>query len=89
MNTPDPCIAALVAANSGLKPGSSMQNWNLVTELMNDKTSRTVALGHFDDTRMGADYKMIETYFKLEKPFDIKGAYTNAFLEKSIKFPAK
>lgn len=86
---PAPCIDALVKANSGLKTDSSMKNWELVTELMNDKTSRTVALGHFDDSRMGNDYKMVETYFNLKKPFDIKGAYSNAFLDSSIKFPAK
>jgi NitT/TauT family transport system substrate-binding protein len=89
VKTPTPCIEALVKANSGLKTGSSMKNWELVTELMNDATSRTVALGHFDDTRMGGDYKMVETYFKLKKPFDIKGAYTNAFLDGSVKFPTK
>lgn len=89
VRTPDPCIDALVAANSGLKKGSSMKNWNLVTELMNDATSRTVALGHFDDARMTSDYKMVEKYFNLEKPFDIKGAYSNAFLNASVKFPAK
>ena len=38
---------------------------------------------------MVSDYKMVETYFKLEKPFDIKGAYTNAFLNPAVKFPAK
>lgn len=89
VQTPKPCIDALVAANSGLKVGSSMKNWNLVTELMNDATSRKVALGHFDDTRMTSDYKMVETYFNLEKPFDIKGAYSNAFLNSAVKFPAK
>lgn len=89
VKTPVPCIDALVAANSGLKPSSSMKNWNLVTELMNDATSRTVALGHFDDTRMASDYKMVEAYFNLEKPFDIKGAYSNSFLNTAVKFPAK
>ena len=89
VKTPDPCIDALVKANSGLKTESSMKNWKLVTELMNDQTSRTVALGHFDDTRMSNDYEMVETYFSLKKPFDIKGAYSNAFLEGSVKFPAK
>ncbi len=89
VKTPDPCIDALVAANSGLKTDSSMKNWKLVTELMDDATSRNVSLGHFDDKRMVSDYKMVETYFKLEKPFDIKGAYTNAFLNSAVKFPAK
>ena len=89
VTAPQPCIDALVKANSGLKTDSSMKNWELVTELMNDETSRTVSLGHFDDTRMGNDYTMVETYFSLKKPFDVKGAYSNAFLDPSIRFPAK
>lgn len=89
VRTPVPCIDALVEANTGLKTDSSMKNWVLVTELMNDETSRKVALGHFDDTRMTSDYKMVETYFKLDKPFDVKGAYSNAFLNPAVKFPAK
>jgi len=89
VKTPGPCIDALVKGNTGLKTGSSTKNWNLVTELMNDTTSRTVALGHFDDTRMVNDYKMVETYFNLKKPFAVKGAYTNAFLDNSVKFSAK
>ncbi|MGB0629229.1 MAG: ABC transporter substrate-binding protein [Alphaproteobacteria bacterium] len=89
VKTPVPCVDALVKANSGLKTASSMKNWELVTELMNDATSRTVALGHFDDGRMGNDYKMVETYFNLKQPFDIRGAYTNAFLDGSVKFPSK
>ncbi len=86
---PAPCIDALVKANSGLKNDSSMKNWELVTELMNDATSRTVALGHFDDARMKADYDMVATYFSLKKPFEIKTAYTNGFLDGAVKFPTK
>ena len=86
---PGPCIDALVNANSGLKTDSSMKNWELVTELMNDETSRTVALGHFDNARMASDYKMVETYFNIKKPFDITKTYSNEFLDAGIKFPAK
>jgi len=32
---------------------------------------------------------MVETYFNLKKPFAVKGAYTNAFLDNSVKFSAK
>ena len=84
---PDPCIQALVEANKGLKFDNEKQNWGLVTELMSDKTSRTVALGWFDPARMNEDYKLISTYFKLDTPFDINKRYTNKFLDKSIKMP--
>ena len=82
---PDPCIQALVDANKGLKFDNEKENWGLVTELMSDKTSREVALGWFDPARMADDYKLVATYFKLDKPFDVKTVYTNAFLDKSIK----
>lgn len=84
---PEPCIDALVKANSGLKTGSSMKNWKLVEELMSDKTSRTVALGYFDPGRMKNDYDMVATYFKLKKPFDIATTYSNDFLDRAIKMP--
>ena len=82
----DPCIDALLAANSGLKRGSSLANWALVKELMDADSSRNGAIGYFDPARMDADYKLIETYFKLKAPFDIKQTYTNDFLDMSVKF---
>lgn len=34
---------------------------------------------------MAADYEMVQTYFDLENPFEINAAYTNDFLDTSIK----
>ncbi len=82
----DPCITALIDANSGLKRPSSLANWALVKELMDADSSRNGAIGYFDPARMAADYKLIEAYFKLDKPFDIKDAYRNDFLDMSVKF---
>ena len=62
-------------------------NWKLVTVLMRDKYSETVALGILDDARMAADYDIVKTYLGLEQPFDVKIAYTNEFLDRSIKMP--
>ncbi|MCP1336754.1 ABC transporter substrate-binding protein [Futiania mangrovi] len=87
VDNPQPCVEALVAANTGLKVDNELQNWALVVELMTDKTSQNVALGAFDDARMKDDYALVETYFDLEQPFDVKTIYTNAFLDKSIKMP--
>ena len=42
--TPDPCIKALVEANGALVYQNELDNWHLVTMLMSDETSRTVAL---------------------------------------------
>ena len=50
---------------------------------MNDETSRTVALGWHDDKRMAEDYKLVDENLKMEKPYDIKTAYTNEFLDQS------
>src|SRR5438046_1230886 len=72
--TPEPCIQALVEANGALLYQNELDNWHLVTILMNDETSRTVALGWHDDKRMADDYKLIDEYLKMEKPYDIKSA---------------
>ena len=85
---PEPCVQALVEANSGLLLKNETDNWHLVTILMNDETARTVALGWHDDERMAADYKLVNDYLKLDTPYDIKTAYTNEFLDKSVKMPA-
>ena len=85
--TPEPCIKALVEANGALLYDNELINWHLVTILMSDDTSRTVALGWHDDKRMADDYKLVDEYLKMEKPYDIKTAYTNEFLDKTIKMP--
>ena len=87
VKTPAPCIAALVEANKGLKAANETENWGLVTELMSDKVSRTVALGYFDPDRMASDHKLINTYFKIETKYAIEDRYTNEFLDRSIKMP--
>jgi NitT/TauT family transport system substrate-binding protein len=84
---PEPCIKALVEANGALLYQNELDNWHLVTMLMNDEISRTVALGWHDDKRMADDYKLVDEYLKMEKPYDIKTAYTNDFLDKSVKMP--
>ena len=85
--TPDPCIKALVEANGALLYQNELDNWHLVTILMNDETARTVALGWQDDKRMADDYKLVDEYLKMEKPYDVKSAYTNEFLDKNVKMP--
>ena len=84
---PEPCVKALVEANSGLREDNELQNWHLVSILMSDDISRNVALGWHDDARMASDYKLVDEYLKMEKPYDIKAAYTNDFLDKSVKMP--
>jgi NitT/TauT family transport system substrate-binding protein len=84
---PEPCVNALVEANGALKFQNELDNWHLVTILMNDETSRTVALGWHDDKRMAADYKLVDDNLKMEKGYDIKTAYTNEFLDKNVKMP--
>ena len=85
--TPEPCIQALVEANGALLYQNELDNWHLVTILMSDETSRTVALGWHDDKRMADDYKLIDEYLKMDKPYDVKAAYTNDFLDKNVKMP--
>jgi NitT/TauT family transport system substrate-binding protein len=85
--TPEPCIKALVEANGALLYDNELLNWHLVTILMSDETSRAVALGWHDDKRMADDYKLVADYIGMEKPYDVKTAYTNEFLDKSVKMP--
>ncbi|WP_127523409.1 ABC transporter substrate-binding protein [Mesorhizobium sp. Z1-4] len=81
----DPCLDALMADVSGLDKENQRNQWNRIKELMSDETTRTVALGAFNGERMAADYEMVQTYFDLENPFEINAAYTNDFLDTSIK----
>ena len=84
---PTPCVKALVDANGALKMDNEMDNWRLVEVLMSDRFSREVALGIHDDGRMKADYELVREYIGLDKPFDVKAAYTNEFLDRSIRMP--
>lgn len=83
-----PCIAALMKNVSGLEEKAQMDQWDRVEELMSTEPTRTVALGYLDPTGLDDSYALVETYFSLEKPFDVKDAYTNEFLSKDFKAPA-
>ena len=82
---PRPCVQALVEGGGALKFDNEMENWSLVEELMSDKFSKSIALGIHEDGRMQADYELVRDYVGLDKPFDVKSAYTNEFLDRSIK----
>ena len=83
--TPQPCIDALVQGASGLNAADQLVNWQLTMVLMSDPVSRSAGLGWFDPKRMENDYQLVSTYIGLDKPFDVKTAYTNQFLDPSIK----
>jgi NitT/TauT family transport system substrate-binding protein len=80
-----PCIDALMEVSSGLKRPDQNNQWSRVKELMTDKFTTSVALGYMDPGRMVKDYNLVATYFKMKTPFDIKTAYTNEFLDRSVK----
>ena len=83
--TPQPCIDALVESASGLNAADQLVNWQLTAVLMSDAVSRSAGLGWFDPKRMENDYQLVSTYIGIDKPFDVKTAYTNQFLDPSIK----
>ncbi len=87
VKTPEPCIRSLVEAHGALRYENELDNWHLVTILMSDDIARTVALGWHDDKRMADDYKLVDEQLKIEKPYDIKAAYTNEFLDPNVKMP--
>ena len=82
---PKPCVQSLIDANGALSFDNELVNWQLVEVLMSDKISQSVALGWHDDARMKADYELVRDYVGVDKPYDVKSTYTNAFLDKSIK----
>jgi NitT/TauT family transport system substrate-binding protein len=84
---PEPCVQAMVDMNGALKFDNELTNWHLVSILMDHETTRKGALGIHDDARMKADYELVDQYLKMEKPYDVKSAYTNEFLDMSIKMP--
>jgi len=84
-NDSAPCIAALVEANKGLKADNETTNWNLVKELMTDKTSTTVGLGYMDPSRMAKSYDIFSPF--LSDKFDVSKHFTNEFIDTSIKMP--
>ncbi|MFH5923564.1 ABC transporter substrate-binding protein [Roseomonas xinghualingensis] len=83
-----PGLEALMAAASGLEERAQRDQWERVKEMMRDPTTTTVALGAFNAERMKADYDLIQGHFEGAQPFDIEKAYTNAFLDTSIKMAA-
>jgi len=82
---PKPCVQALIDANGALKFDNELTNWGLVEVLMSDKFSREVALGYHDPARMRSDYALVKEYIGVDQPYDVKTAYTNEFLDRSIK----
>ena len=85
----EPCLAALLNEVSGLDLANQRNQWQRIKELMRDKTTTAVALGWFDAQRMASDYDLVKTYFGMDQPFDIKSAYTNEFLDQTIKMPSR
>jgi NitT/TauT family transport system substrate-binding protein len=85
VNDEEPCLQALLADVSGLDMGNQRHQWERVKELMRDPTTTTVGLGWFAAKRVASDYDLVKTYFGVERPFDAAKAYTNEFLDASIK----
>jgi len=81
----NPCLRALFAEVSGLDERVQHDQWTRIKELMRDPYTTTVALGWLEPKRMASDYELVKAYFGLEKPFDIKDAYTDDFLDQTIK----
>jgi len=84
-----PCLKALMASVSGLDEANQRDQWNRIKELMRDPTTTSTALGAFDDQLVKNDFEMVKTYFGLEQPFEASAAFTNEFLDTSIKMTAK
>lgn len=90
VKTPEPCIAAMTAAVSSIKADEEMQNWKLtVSALMDDDAFRTEAFGWFVPKRVEEDLAVVSETFELKQPFKADSVYTNSFLDKSLRLPAR
>ncbi|HUZ66201.1 MAG TPA: ABC transporter substrate-binding protein [Beijerinckiaceae bacterium] len=83
-----PCLKALLKDTSGLKMKTQLNQWERIKQLMADKFTTTKALGWIDAARMTHDYNLVKTYLGMQKPFDVKTAFTDRFLDTSIKMDA-
>ena len=81
----DPCLDALLQATSGLEKQTQIHQWERIKSMMADKFTTTKALGWIDAGRMQSDYDLVQTYLGMEKPFDVKTAFTTRFLDESVK----
>ena len=54
-------------------------NWQLTAVLMSDGSA---GLGWFEPKRMENDYQLVPTYIGIDKPFDVKTACTDQFLDR-------
>ncbi|MFK5977511.1 MAG: ABC transporter substrate-binding protein [Rhizobiaceae bacterium] len=88
-NNHAPCIDALLKNVSGKNRDRQMDQWLRVEELMSTEQTRTKALGYLDPAGLEATYELVNKYFKLDKPFDVKTAFTNEYLDDQLKAPGK
>ena len=82
-----PGLRALLAAASGLTEANQRDQWNRILELMRDPTTETVALGAFNPERVAADFKLLQTYFENVPDMRTEDAFSNRFLDQSIRMP--
>ncbi len=80
-----PCLQALTADVSGLNPDNQRDQWERIKQLMRDDATTKVALGSFDDSRVKADYELVQNLIGFDKPFDPASIYTNEFLDKNLR----
>jgi NitT/TauT family transport system substrate-binding protein len=84
------CLEDSTPCNETLAKAASQKledvdaNWALVVELMDHPINRETALGYFDPARLKQDYKWVAASFEIE-PYDVEQAYTNEFLDTSVK----
>lgn len=83
-----PCLAALMAATSGLDEPTQLNQWERIKWMMADEFTTVKGLGWIDGERLRKDYDLVSTYVGLEKPFDVSDAFTTRFLEPSVVMDA-
>ena len=80
-----PCLDALLAATSGLDKPTQIHQWERIKSMMADRFTTTKALGWIDAERMQKDYDLVQTYLGMDKPFPVASAFTDKFLDQTVK----
>lgn len=85
LRAPDPCLDALLRANSFLDAAATRRNWKLVAPLLRAQDDSAV-IGAFDAIRLRADRALLEATFGAGQAFDPGLRARNDWLDPSLRF---
>lgn len=85
LQLPEPCLRALLKANDSLEEAPTRRNWQLVEALLRADAADAI-VGAFREERLRADQQVLDTWFGIDKPFDVTQRATNALIDPALTF---